>query len=270
MDMVDMDPFRIGSFRESVCGFVWASGWGLVPGVRERMRWILAFATVFFSLVSPPRQSLHAQEQGQEQRIVHELGVFVSRASSAHPELPDPAGFGASAHWEVNRFLLARLSFHRLEDDTSKPGTVCRVYSQRIDCRTEMTSTEVTLSGLRGALLGALPVGGWLRLAMGGGLSFNHIDAESVGESGMKADLLSANAGQIGILALLNAAIRPLEGAPLSLTGGVGMHWVDFNACSGEDPPPVRSVLWVYIVQGVGVRPDLHLLTQPVPAPYRR
>ena len=68
-------------------------------------------------------------------------------------------------------------------------------------------------------------------------MSFNQVSAESVGESGLDADLLAPNAGQIGYHALLSAAVTPVRGLPVSLTGGISVHWVGFNTCSGNDPP---------------------------------
>jgi hypothetical protein len=69
-------------------------------------------------------------------------------------------------------------------------------------------------------------------------LSFNHVDTESIGTvSNLEADLLAPNAGIIGFSGLVVGAIRPLPSIPLKLTGGIGMHWVNFDTCSGNDPP---------------------------------
>ena len=69
-------------------------------------------------------------------------------------------------------------------------------------------------------------------------MSFNHISTESVGtESGLQADLLAPNAGIIGYAALISAAVKPLSGVPVKLVGGFGVHWVNFNTCSANEPP---------------------------------
>ncbi len=85
----------------------------------------------------------------------------------------------------------------------------------------------------------ALPLGDQVRLGAGGGVSFNHVQTESVGtESGLEADLFPPNAGILGFVALISAAVTPVAKVPLRLTGGFGVHWVNFNTCPGSDPPP--------------------------------
>jgi hypothetical protein len=181
---------------------------------------------------------LAAPAAAQQQTLFQELGGFAVVMSSDHPELPDPKGFGLASVWEFGGAFMARLSFHRASDDTRKEGIVCDQYSQRINCRPEATETSVSLSGLRGTVMVRVPVGDLVRLGAGGGLSFNHISAESVGTvSNLEADLLAPNAGIIGFNTLLSATITPVASIPLQFTGGFGIHWVDFNTCSGNDPP---------------------------------
>ena len=175
---------------------------------------------------------------GQQPSIFQELGVFMTTASSGHRELPSPVGFGARASWDIGGILQARLSFARVTDETRKEGIVCDQYSQRINCRPEMTETSVTLSGLRGALLGTFALGDRAVLGAGGGPSFNHVNAESVGTvSGLEADLLAPNAGIIGFQALVSLSLLPVRRVPLHVNGGVGVHWVNFHTCSANDPP---------------------------------
>ena len=174
----------------------------------------------------------------QEPSLFQELGVFAISAQSDHVELPSPIGFGASSVWEFAGHFLARVSYHRVSDDTRKEGVVCDNYSQRIHCRPEITQTSVVFSGLRGALLVAVPLGGQVRLGAGGGMSFNHVNTESVGtESGLRADLLSPNAGVLGFSALFSVAVMPIRAVPVLLTGGFGVHWANFDTCSATDPP---------------------------------
>jgi hypothetical protein len=174
----------------------------------------------------------------QEPSLFQEMGAFHLTVSSDHPELPGPVGFGVQSSWELGGFLMARLSYHRVSEDTRKDGTVCDQYSQRINCRAEVTQTSATLSGVRGALLFRFPFGDVVRLAAGGGLSFNHVNTEAVGiVSNLDADLLAPNAGIIGLTGLVTAAIHPLRSVPLKLTGGLGIHWANFYTCSGNDPP---------------------------------
>jgi hypothetical protein len=181
---------------------------------------------------------LAAPAEAQQQALFHELGGFAVVMSSDHPELPDPKGFGLASVWEFGGNFMTRLSFHRASDETVKEGIVCDQYSQRINCRPEITETSVSLSGLRGTVLVRVPLGDLVRLGAGGGLSFNHISAETVGTvSDLEADLLAPNAGIIGYNTLLSATVTPLASIPLQLTGGFGIHWVDFNTCSGDDPP---------------------------------
>ena len=197
------------------------------------MKTSLSRLAILVLLVSIPLEG-----HGQNPSIFQELGGFAVVMSSDHPELPDPRGFGLASVWEFGSAFMARLSFHRGSDDTRKEGTVCDQISQRINCRPEITQTSVTLSGLRGTMMVKVPIGGILRLGAGGGLSFNHVSIESVGTvSNLDADLLAPNAGIIGYNTLLHATVKPVASMPLLLTGGIGVHWVDFNTCSGNDPP---------------------------------
>ncbi len=197
-------------------------------------RTVLSFLLVVSGLLTAGPTPLASQQPS----LFQELGVFAISARSNQTELPDPRGFGAAASWEFAGWLMARLSYQRVSDDTLKPGVVCVQYSQRINCRSEMTETSAVLSGLRGALMGVLPLGDRVRLGAGGGMSLNHLTARSVGvESGLDADLLAPNAGILGFSALLSAALSPVSGIPVRITGGFGVHWVNFNTCSGNDPP---------------------------------
>ena len=174
----------------------------------------------------------------QQPSLFQEMGAFSLMSSSDHRELPDPVGFGVHSSWEFADYLMARLSYYRVSDDTRKDGIVCDQYSQRINCRGEITQTSATLSGLRGALLFRVPLGDLVRLAAGGGLSFNHVNTESVGTvSNLEADLLAPAAGIIGLTGLVSAAVKPLRSVPLKFTAGIGKHWANFNTCSGNDPP---------------------------------
>ena len=198
------------------------------------MRTTLPFLLVIPALLSAGPSPLSSQEPS----LFQELGVFSISARSNNLELPSPRGFGVAATWEFLGSLMARLSYQRVSDETRKEGVVCDQYSQRINCRPEQTENAMTFSGLRWVLQWALPVGDQVRLGAGGGLSFNHISAESVGaESGKQADLLSPNAGIIGFSALLSAAVMPVPKVPVRLTGGFGLHWVNFDTCSANDPP---------------------------------
>ena len=166
-----------------------------------------------------------------------ELGAFFSMVSSDQVELPNPTGFGAFAQLEVPGPWLARLSLHRFSDGTRKMGTVCRNYSARIDCHPEMTDTSVTMSGLRGAFMRAFHLGGLARVGAGVGVSFNQVSAEATGEAGGPADLLAPNTGQLGVLVLFSAAVNPVPGVPVRITGTLTGHWVKFRSCSSNDPP---------------------------------
>jgi hypothetical protein len=178
-----------------------------------------------------------ADLSAQQGSLFQELGVFYTATRSDHVELPSPMGFGAFARWQVADGWLLRLSYHRSKEETSKIGTVCDQYSQRINCRQEPTETTVTFSGLRGSFARALRLGGWAEIALGGGFSFNSVDPNAVDLDGWMADMLVPNTGQLGYLASLSATLAPPWRLPVLLVGGYTNHWVNFNGCSGEDPP---------------------------------
>ena len=197
-------------------------------------RTVISFLLVSAGLFSVGPAPLHTQEAS----LFQELGVFFINGQSNHVELPNPSGMGASSSWEFAGPFIARLSYHRVSDDTRKEGIVCDQYSQRINCRAEITESSAALSGLRGILMWAVPLGEQVRLAAGGGLSFNHVKAEAMGtESGLRADLLAPNAGIIGFSTLISAAVRPVSSVPVRMNVGFGVHWVNFNTCSANDPP---------------------------------
>ena len=173
----------------------------------------------------------------QNPSLFQELGFFYTAMSSDHVELPSPMGFGLFARWQFADGWLFRLSFHKTQEETRKDGVVCTNYSQRIGCRVEPTETSVTFSGLRGAISRAIRIGKWAEVGVGGGTSFNRVDPEALDLTGGPADMLVPNTGQIGYLASLSATMAPFGRAPVLLVGGITNHWVDFNGCSGEDPP---------------------------------
>lgn len=173
----------------------------------------------------------------QESSIFEELGVFAISTSSEHVELPSPMGFGGFARFRIGGPFDFRLSYHRVSDETHKTGVVCDQYSQRINCRPEMTHTTVGFSSVRGGVSGGIQFGKWVRIRLDGGVSFSHVTPESVDDTGWRADLLDPNTGQVGYFTGVSTTVSVLENIPLKLIGGVTSHWVEFNGCSGEDPP---------------------------------
>jgi len=164
-----------------------------------------------------------------------ELGVVAFGASSENVELPDPYGFGAFAQFRGSGWLF-RLSYARYSDDTQKSGTVCRVYSPRIGCRTEGVATSARMGGLRLTAQRAVRLGELLEVGAGGGLSFNSLTVDARGESGFRADLHMPNTGQIGYLGSVSLSLSPVPSVPVKLVAGIGGHWVKFRGCvSAED-----------------------------------
>lgn len=164
-----------------------------------------------------------------------ELGLVAVGATSDNAEFPDPGGFGIFAQFREADWLF-RLSYLRYADETVKSGTVCRVYSPRIGCRTEEVATSARMGGIRVTVQRALRLGEIFELGVGGGLSFNQLDADARGVAGVRADLHTPNAGQIGYLGSASLAIAPVPSVPVKLVAGVSRHWVDFRGCvSAED-----------------------------------
>jgi hypothetical protein len=160
-----------------------------------------------------------------------ELGVFVFRGNSEMLEFPDPVGVGLFASVEIQDTWSFRLTVQSFSQSTQKEGRVCVRYLPPLSCRTEHVQTSASMSGLRGTLSRAIPLGERLRLGVGGGFSFNSVAVTSTGESGYPADLERPRTGQIGYLGVLDAEVTPVSAWPLRLILGVTGHWVSFNAC---------------------------------------
>jgi hypothetical protein len=158
-------------------------------------------------------------------------------ARSGHPELPSPTGFEGSAAWDIWSHWRFVLGYYRMWDHTEKMGLVCRTYAPNISCHASMTENDVTLSGARGTLLRTIVLAPGLRIGLGGGLSFNQVKATSIGDNGMRADLLMPYSGHIGYLARVSAQWIPPLPLPLRLNVTLNEHFVDFNTCSGTTPP---------------------------------
>ncbi len=164
-----------------------------------------------------------------------DLGLVAVGASSGNVELSDPQGFGAFAQLRSDSWLF-RLTYLRYSDETRKSGTVCRVYSPRIGCRTEGVATSARMGGLRLTAERAVRFGERLEMGAGGGLSFNSLTADAWGESGSRADLHMPNTGQIGYLGTAFLAVSPVPSVPVKLVAGLTGHWVKFRGCvSAED-----------------------------------
>lgn len=166
------------------------------------------------------------------------VGVSYITATSDHVELPDPSGPAIHARLPLGSGWHVKLAYYTISNDTEKEGTVCVNYSQRIGCEPEQTFTSTTLSGLRASLLRSFRLTDLFRIEGAAGTSFNHVVAKSTGiSSGARADFLVPNGGQIGALASLSVGITPVPSVPLTLMGGLKIHWVNFTGCSGEDVP---------------------------------
>ncbi len=166
-----------------------------------------------------------------------EVGFSLVRGESDHVEFPSPDGFRASVLIGLTSSFTVRLGLTRITDETTKVGTVCQVYSPRIECNPEMTNTSISLSGLRGGLMWTHWFGDYIRVGVGGGGSFNQVSVEATGVSGQRADFLDPAGGQLGAFGRISAAVAPYPAIPFRITGGLAAHWVNFHVCSGEDPP---------------------------------
>ncbi len=164
-----------------------------------------------------------------------EIGVFGTRASSSNPELPEPTGYGIFGEIEVKNAWIFRLSFTRMKDETSKTGTVCEVYSPRIECNPELVDTSASLGGLRLNVMRSLHLGSVVRLAAGGGFSLNSISADAVGQTGRPADLLLPKASHTGYQAMVVLGVTPVPSVPVRLSASYGASWVRFVGCSDPE-----------------------------------
>lgn len=165
-----------------------------------------------------------------------EIGGLVLQASSPNPEFPEPSGFGIYGEVEIRQAWIFRLTYTRLNDEVGKAGTVCQVYSPRIECLPEYVNTTSQMGGLRLTAMRSLHVGR-ARLAGGGGLSFNSLDVDAVGETGRPADLLLPKAGQTGYHAMVTLGVQPLASVPLRLSASYGGNWVRFKGCADPEDP---------------------------------
>lgn len=164
-----------------------------------------------------------------------EIGLYGTRASSGNPELPEPRGFGIYGEIEIRNAWVFRLTLTRLTDETSKTGTVCQVYSPRIECNPELVDSSSRLGGLRLNVMRSLHLGNTFRLAAGGGLSLNSISADAVGETGRPADLLQPKAAHTGYQAMAVLGVTPVPSVPVRLSVSYGANWVSFVGCSDPE-----------------------------------
>lgn len=190
--------------------------------MRALHRFLASFVLALVSAVAP----CSAQD----------VGVLAVRATSGNAEIPHPEGYGAFAEFDLSSWR-ARLTWLRYSDETDKRGVVCEVYSPRIGCRAEGVATSARMGGLRLTVLRTLSLGGVLELGAGGGVSFNSLEATSVGDSGKGADLHMPNTGQIGYLGSGSASVAPVPHLQVRLVGGVSRHWVRFKGCVDATDP---------------------------------
>lgn len=167
-----------------------------------------------------------------------ELAARAVHASSPNPELPGPDGFGLSGQVASGDWLF-RIDFTRYAQETVKAGTVCRVYSPRVDCGTEEVSTSASMSGLRLGVLRTVGVGSAVRVGVGGGLSLSALSTSAWGVSGRRADLSAPRTAQPGYLGMLSVDVAPLRGVPLRVVATATAHWVRFEGCA--DPTEETS-----------------------------
>ena len=162
------------------------------------------------------------------------LGATAVWGSSPNAELPHPQGLGLFAQVDAAGFGF-RLSYLRYSDSTRKLGTVCRVYSPRIECGLEDVDTSARLGGLRADILKTVALGELVQLGEGGGMSFNSLTATSTGDSGRPADLLMPKTGQIGRQATASLSVTPVPGVPFALVASYSLHWVKFRGCASVE-----------------------------------
>jgi len=174
--------------------------------------------------------------RAQNPSLFQELGGSFLVSSSDLSVLPNPRGFRLTSFWSFGDAWLTRLSYQRLSDAVKNEGLVCRRYVPNVGCQTELTEVTSTLSSLQGALMRVIHRGSRDRIALGGGLSFNQLNADRIGESGLQADLFAPYPGQLGFLGTLSLAVLLSRSVPIVLESGFTAHWIRFHHCSVETP----------------------------------
>jgi hypothetical protein len=169
--------------------------------------------------------------------VAQEVGAGFAVADSDHESFPSPSGPALHVLFDVSPDWFVDLTLQRLSADVSGDGIVCANYTPRVSCAPELVHQSTTMSGFRAGIARNLLGAERWRVGAGVGLSFNQLDARSMGVSGREGDLLAPNGGQLGALGFLRGALAPFDGLGLRLTGKLTTHWVDFSACSGETPP---------------------------------
>jgi hypothetical protein len=163
--------------------------------------------------------------------ISQEVGALVIRSHADHPELSEPAGYGAFASVPMGRWLQVRVAYDKVSQDFRGEAEVCAHYGPNLGCWMELATGSTSLGNLDVALVPTFSLGRVFRAGVGGGISFSTVTASRTGESGRTANLEAPKTGQLGYLTLLTLGVTPVPGLPFTLAGGVASHWVNFKAC---------------------------------------
>lgn len=163
-----------------------------------------------------------------------EVGIYATGASSQLPDLNNVSGFGAHilVFWPG---IGARTSIYSQLNSQVRMARTCSVVRPPANCGDEEVTRETRLRGV--SVAAALPVlsAGPLQVELGGGLSFNLLDAEDQAPSGRRTALMTEKSGQIGVLGSAAARLRPVPALPVVLYVLAARHQLRLTACGEYD-----------------------------------
>jgi hypothetical protein len=159
-----------------------------------------------------------------------EVGFYLTSASSALPELAAAQGGGAFLLLVAPGFNV-RGTVYSQSSTRSLSGRVCASVNPPSNC-TQAEFTRTTR--LRGfGVAGALPVlrTRQLGVEVGGGPSFNIIEAVDAAPPQRRTALFTQETGNIGMLLSGTVRAQPVRGLPIVLHALAGSHTIWMTAC---------------------------------------
>jgi hypothetical protein len=182
-----------------------------------------AFALVSLMALTTPRTE------------AQEVGFSFTRASSDHPELMNPDGYGGYVMLDLHQNLRVRLGFTGLDSGNERLAETCTHFAPRFDCAEEIVTSQYDLKGINLALIPSFRPIPRIELGAGGGFSFMHLGVSNEVESRRFVDFFRPTGGQTGVFVLGHMKLIAHPSVPVVLTAGVEHSWIRFSGCAGEE-----------------------------------
>ncbi len=164
-----------------------------------------------------------------------EAGVYATLGNSDLTELGQLRGAGGYFRATPLRYLALRVDVYRHNAAAiMRDGLVCNNYTLKFNCMPERIRNASAFQGAAASASLVVPVGSFVEVEAGGGVSLNEISAGERTQSGRASFLVYGKSAQPAVLGRAAVRVKPLPRLPLLVDLSFDAQRVSMNGCSTD------------------------------------